>query len=608
MGHTHNVYDGGEPFVINAASKTISGQKVVIAQHDHCSERLTFLCPRHIEGHDMSKCNRVEVHYLNIEKGSKKQNSGRSELDDFAVNKDDSDRVVCTWLVTENATRYHGSLSFILRFSCVEDGVVQYAWNTLPHTGVSISESIDASTMFELEYIDVIEQWKKSVLEYCAKEIEQAVADEVEAYSKQWNAELNVERSRIDNIAALKDGSTTGDAELQDIRVGVDGVVYESAGAAVREQIAELKTLPIPFNVRIDYAEIKDYGRGYIDTNGMVVDYSGAYVSDHVAVVGDTQIEYSIDCITNIACGVAVYDHANNLIDYIGSKGAVGGQFLNVSGTYNLPAVAKYIRFSMADGKTPTSQSQYISFTTKIGAKEAIDSVAENLARCGEQWKGKKWVAFGTSITDTAYMNAETGEVTGKYVPHLVSLSGLNVVNCGIAGGCIGSNGIHGGDGEILDKILQTDISDADLITIEGFVNDFACAVSIGDIGDVERTTICGALYQALEHCLRNSHATVVLLTESCGKEYTLSNGNVANYSVNKRNSLGLLQKDYNDAIIKMGAYMGVPVIDCGAKAHINNFHPEYIVDQIHHTELGGKQYATAIWQELKHITTLVTQ
>ena len=49
--------------------------------------------------------------------------------------------------------------------------------------------------------------------------------------------QINVERARINNIAQLNEGSTTGDAELQDIRVGFNGVTYKNAGAAVRDQV-----------------------------------------------------------------------------------------------------------------------------------------------------------------------------------------------------------------------------------------------------------------------------------------------------------------------------------------------------------------------------------
>lgn len=76
-------------------------------------------------------------------------------------------------------------------------------------------------------------------LSYTAREINEKLG-KVEKIDK-LSDEIVVERARIDQLASLPEGSTAGDAELQDIRVGVDGTVYESAGEAVRGQCLNLK-------------------------------------------------------------------------------------------------------------------------------------------------------------------------------------------------------------------------------------------------------------------------------------------------------------------------------------------------------------------------------
>ena len=53
--------------------------------------------------------------------------------------------------------------------------------------------------------------------------------------------ELGVERKRIDNFTTLSEGSTTGDAELIDGRIGDDGVTYANIGDSIRCQNRKIK-------------------------------------------------------------------------------------------------------------------------------------------------------------------------------------------------------------------------------------------------------------------------------------------------------------------------------------------------------------------------------
>ena len=108
-----------------------------------------------------------------------------------------------------------------------------------------------------------------------AEENERKLADATEKSERQSaiatekaerQAEIAVERARIDNISTLTEGSTTGDAELLDIRVKADGSTATSAGNAVREQVSELKSDLVDY-AQVENIEITRKGYGFVNTN-----------------------------------------------------------------------------------------------------------------------------------------------------------------------------------------------------------------------------------------------------------------------------------------------------------------------------------------------------
>lgn len=215
MGHIHSVYDTDKHFTIDPATRLLVNQnpnKNSIMQFDHNSERITFDLPRMVDGHDMMTCNRVEVHYLNIDAQTKESKPGLYEVDDLAISPAGEDTVICSWLVSRNATQLVGPLWFRVTFHCVtEADSPDYSWSTAVYKGLSVADGINNSDWVAEEFADILEQWRDQLLkaEITDERLAAAVADYMGEHPVGESIELDTTLTESGKAA---DAKATGEA------------------------------------------------------------------------------------------------------------------------------------------------------------------------------------------------------------------------------------------------------------------------------------------------------------------------------------------------------------------------------------------------------------
>lgn len=183
MIHEHIVKDSDKHFLIDPVTREIVNEsgKIVLVQGDHKSEQFTFTIPRYVDGHDMSLCNMVQVHYTNTDKGTGAVNEDVHETSDLQISPDSEDDVIFSWLITANATQYVGSLSFSISYNCVsDDGTIEYSWNTVDYTEISIKSRRNNSESVVTTYPDVLAKWRADTFQMVQDQIDMVV--EGEAY------------------------------------------------------------------------------------------------------------------------------------------------------------------------------------------------------------------------------------------------------------------------------------------------------------------------------------------------------------------------------------------------------------------------------------------
>ena len=253
MAHTHDVYDTGKHFEINGISRFIketSDTKLVLVQGDHNSEVITFQMPRYIDGHDMLLCNKIRVHYINLDTKTNDKSADIYEVTDLALCEECEDETLTfTWKIEAPATKYSGSLAFLIKFECTEGENILYQWNTAKYVGVNVLAGIDNGEEFVDKYSNVLEEWYNELTngadsieelnQQALAEIELAKEDakeDIQGKADATMAEMNqfssnaynsfkndVDKKASETLASIPEDYTEIDADVKKI----DNIVYD---------------------------------------------------------------------------------------------------------------------------------------------------------------------------------------------------------------------------------------------------------------------------------------------------------------------------------------------------------------------------------------------
>lgn len=141
----------------------------------------------------------------------------------------------------------------------------------------------------------------------------------------------------------------------------------------------------------------------------------------------------------------------------------------------------------------------------------------------------------------------------------------------------------------------------ADLITLEVGANDTSSV--LGNVYDTEDETFCGALNQCIRYLQKYTNAQIVVISSTNGR-YSYDDENDIFYPEKRfgtDNHTKLEQWNLTREVCKLN---GVYYIDMGESAGLgySRMNDTYLVDQIHHTDIGGYNLAQFVWSKLKNI------
>lgn len=428
---------------------------------------------------------------------------------------------------------------------------------------------------------------------------------------KKLEKELETERKRIDGLASLEDGSTTGDAELRDIRIGWDGTVHASAGAAVRSLGSQVGEMP----------------------QFRFLEGSGAYNRKTVNLVEPGYYSLTASLWDDLPCGhcaLLVFRYSSNYVLQIAFAHTGGDMYWRIvnwetreiysdwrnaleKNGYSLPVTWANVDSSVYDRVSAkvTNPGYYYIITS-----EWDDMPFRNCAMLVFHYSvnyvvqiilptvgGGMWTRIVHRTDHTVYCDWESPEgyqpvkilCVGDSIARgarnsgrgFVGNLGLPYKNVSVSGASL-SNVKAATATTIPDQLVNETDYKPDVIIANGGVNDYVSNAPLGTVptavvttdADAEalnRNTVTGGIaylfYKMIT--LHPKAQRYFLLTH---RTKGMINGAVADWAVTENNQ-GYTQTELFEAIRKVCALYGVKVIDVFSEGMINTAFDVYKAD-----------------------------
>ena len=339
------------------------------------------------------------------------------------------------------------------------------------------------------EITGIINEEEEFIKEVAEIKVNEELGNIVIEINKMDN-DIDVLENRVSNITKLTEGSTTGDAELIDGRVGSNGIVYNNIGDNIRDiakgngflngVINPIKTTFIDVETdNLLYGTTYEKGKAIRPTDGALYDVSSYQTTAPVTCIEGQELSFSHN--TNVCF----------FNDKTFVKGYQGGQW---SSTLTVPSGVNNFRFCypMKDEKTAyVTIKGNVNITPKLYLNESLYNTTKEKLRIDfsieSVLKGKKINVLGDSNSSLDYL-------TPNWLQVLANKTGAIINNFGVSGTTIAYNENRENN---LGKCFAnrvSELSDGDVTLILGGTNDVNSQIPLGNWNDTTNATLYGAI------------------------------------------------------------------------------------------------------------------